>query len=103
MLCLDSLDWTNDKYTDPPDLTNDNYPFLYTLDRARKVAINSYVFANFLIAIERTLATIMLKSYEDFKHPCIIVLSILIPWIAGLGMHLLVVIGNFPQIIWIII
>src|SRR3569623_1704345 len=73
------------------------------LDRARKVAINSYVFTNLLIAIERTLATIMLQSYEDFKHPCILVLSILIPWIVGLGMLLLVVIGNFSQILWIII
>jgi hypothetical protein len=88
---IDSIVWTIEKY-----------PFFYIIESTRGVALNSYVFTNLLIAIERTLATIMLKSYEDFKHPCILVPSILVSWLAGLGMQLLMHLGNFPIIIWLI-
>ena len=64
------------------------------------MAINSYVFTNFLISIERTLATLMLTSYEDYTHLCIIVPGILASWLAGLGIQLLVEIGNFSDVIW---
>jgi hypothetical protein len=78
----------------------DNYPFFFINDNTRLVAINSYVFTNLLMAIERTLATIMLKSYEDFKHPCIIAPIILASWLAGLGMQLLLYLGYFPTVLW---
>jgi hypothetical protein len=89
-----------DPHIDSITRTIDNYPFFFINDLIRAVAINSYVFTNLLMAIERTLATIMLKSYEDFKHPCIIVPIILASWLAGLGMQLLMYLGYFPTVLW---
>lgn len=72
----------------------------------RLTALNTYFFMILTICIERTLATILLKTYEDFKNPSFLITAILIPWICGAGIDRLetygilsTVIGNIVVII----
>lgn len=69
--------------SDSIDYTFDEMPLLYLIDQARYISIYSYVFTNLGIAIERTLASFMLKTYEDMKHKAILVFIFFFPWICA--------------------
>ena len=69
--------------SDSIDYTFNTMPFFYLIDQARSMSIYSYVFTNLGIAIERTLASVMLKTYEDMKHKAILVFIFFFPWICA--------------------
>lgn len=69
---LDAIDWK------PDDM-----PFDYYLDNARATAENCYILMFLSLAVERTLATIMLKNYEDFNNPSFLVITLPAQWAFG--------------------
>lgn len=68
-LILDAIDWK------PDDM-----PFEYYLDNARATAMNCYILMILSLAVERTLATFMLKSYEDFNNPVFLIIIVPSQW-----------------------
>jgi hypothetical protein len=75
----------------------------YVLISVQLSAANTYFFMILTICIERTLATIMLKTYEDFKSRSFLAIAIPIPWICGAGVDRLITYGIVKPIIWSIL
>uniref|UniRef100_A0A914D6V9 Uncharacterized protein n=1 Tax=Acrobeloides nanus TaxID=290746 RepID=A0A914D6V9_9BILA len=62
----------------------------YALDPIRYSALYAYFFIVFIVAVERTLATLMLETYEDITKLQFLLAIIALPWIFGSGVECLI-------------
>jgi hypothetical protein len=63
-----------------------NSDFTSYLEYAKGISLNTYSFLIPFLGIERTLATVFLKTYDDFKNPFYLVGTNILPWILGFVM-----------------
>uniref|UniRef100_A0A914DF96 Uncharacterized protein n=1 Tax=Acrobeloides nanus TaxID=290746 RepID=A0A914DF96_9BILA len=77
--------------------------FYYYMDRVRDLAIHTYVVIISSLAIERTMATLMLKSYEKCTKRSYLIIVILIQWGLGIGINCIIYNGIISDITFIII
>jgi hypothetical protein len=63
-----------------------NSDFTFYLEYTKWIGLDAYSFLLPLLGIERTLATVLLKTYDDFKNPFYLVGTNILPWILGFVM-----------------
>ena len=71
-----------------------NSDFTYYLEYAKWISLSAYSFLIPFLGIERTLATVLLKTYDEFKNPFYLVGTNILPWVLGFAMTFIIVNGK---------